>query len=139
MEKNIKSFDELTQKLREDASREFYIDTSLREETPLFIGFPVHFSYAPIVSVRTISEIYTLNGESQESPDNELIRCRTRAKALELGLTIAEKLVSTSRQPTSTNRVKVNDLPINEAKNQFETYKAEITKLEEAHKNWRYK
>lgn len=62
-----------------------------------------------------------------ESPDQELLRCQVRCRALELGLQAAQKLQEYGAS------VKVNDLQLEVAVQLLEVYKTELQRVEKAH------
>lgn len=145
MEIITKDIDDLTQRARANQDgvyMEYNIDVSISEMLPSFIGFPEFFSYAPHISISTRTDTYILKGKPQESPSMELIRCRTRVRALELGLEAAKSLEAEKLPPMTglinKNKVKVNDLPLTEAERQLETYRSELARVEEATKGFMY-
>lgn len=110
-----------------------YIETSISEETPSFLGFPAYFKYLPTISIHLDGETHVYSEPvNYEHPDHELVRCKIKCRALELGLQIAQKL----QNPKTS--IKVNDLPLEIAVQQFAVYKTELQRIEEEHKNSRW-
>ncbi len=132
----INNIDELVERTTESGSlfTGVYIETSVREETPSFIGFPMHYKYSPTISVNSNgrAHVYSEPG-NYESPDQELLRCRVRCRSLELGLQVAQKL----NEPDAP--IKVNDLPLDVALQQLDVYRTELKRIEKDHEGQLWK
>jgi hypothetical protein len=129
----VQSIDELISQLKKKPFMgEVYIDTTIQQDNPKFMGFPMHYKYKPSVSVLTehTNYIYSSDEASEESPDHELVRAVVRVKSLERGLDIASRLSGSDAD------IKINELPLEQSKEQLKVYQAELNRVQEAHKDY---
>ena len=135
MNEVCKSIEEMVEKITSGVplAMGVYIDTSIQRETSDTKGFPLHYKYSPSVTfnAKTLQKFELKTGGDYESPDQELVRAQARCKALELGLDVAIKL--SEHESAEDGCIKVNDLPIDVARQQLDVYRTELKRIKEDH------
>ncbi len=110
---------------------EVFIDTSIQERETTFVGFPLHHAYSAKVEVTLLDGVKIIYDEepSDQHPDREKLRCQARVRAMMIGLETTQKL----SQINGEVQLKINDLPLEAAVQQLETYQQELARVEEEH------
>lgn len=134
--KNLLHFREFVDEIKSwpDEESLTYVDTSIEERIPEFLGFPTHYRYLAIVSVKGSGERkISYNGyKGFEGPEEEVVRHSARMKAMELALECAVQI-------GSSGRVKINDLTLEQANQQFLVMNGELERLKTKYANAVYR
>jgi hypothetical protein len=112
-----------------------YIDASAVERKADFVGFPVHANYSPRILVSTNAgpgpNNYGLNLDSVKNPNEALVRSEVRIQGLEKAIELAQRISDSGTDLVLVeNGLRVNDLPVDDARKLLELYRVERGKID---------
>jgi len=134
----VKDIGELELRVRDYSQKshagDIFITTSIHEEIPTSIQLPMLYSYSSRIDVQTDSKTFFYREDSEDCPDDELIRSSAKAHSLELGLLAAKIFESAFPR----KKVKVDELSVNQAERLLQLYTEEFERVKKEHEGYIY-